>query len=73
MSRNSPASQGQFDKVQSYIALGRAAGGTAHVLSALPTHPRMAKGLFAQPVLFTGLSDDSGLAREEIFGPVSWR
>lgn len=64
-------SDGQFDKVQSYIALGKEAGGTAHVLSAMPTDPRLAKGLFAQPVIFTGLADDCRPAKEEIFGPVA--
>ncbi len=64
-------SQSQFDKVQSYIALGREAGGTAHLLSALPTDPKLAKGLFVQPVIFTGLADDCRPAQEEIFGPVS--
>nr|pir carS protein - Azospirillum brasilense [Azospirillum brasilense] len=62
----------QFERVQSYIALGEAtAGAVAHRCSALPTDERLARGLFVQPVLFTGLANDHRLAREEIFGPVT--
>jgi acyl-CoA reductase-like NAD-dependent aldehyde dehydrogenase len=60
----------QFDKVKSYIALGET-GGTAHRCSAMPTDPKLAKGLFVQPVIFTGLGNDHRLCREEIFGPVT--
>jgi acyl-CoA reductase-like NAD-dependent aldehyde dehydrogenase len=60
----------QFDKVKSYIALGES-GGTAHRCSALPTDPKLAKGLFVQPVIFTGVSNDHRVCREEIFGPVT--
>ena len=63
-------SPGQFDKVKSYIKLGEA-GGTAHRCSALPTDPKLAKGLFVQPVIFTGVSNDHRVCREEIFGPVT--
>lgn len=63
-------SQQQWDKVRSYIAMGTEAGGTAHLLSALPSDPRLAKGLFLRPVLFTDLPEDCRPAREEIFGPV---
>ncbi|UEM05442.1 aldehyde dehydrogenase family protein [Skermanella rosea] len=62
----------QFEKVNSYIQLGTATpGATAHACSAMPDDPRLAKGLFVRPVIFTGLGNDSRLAREEIFGPVT--
>jgi aldehyde dehydrogenase (NAD+) len=65
-------SQPQFDKVQSYIKLGEAApGGTANRCSAMPTDPKLAKGLFVQPVIFTGVSNDHRVCKEEIFGPVT--
>lgn len=60
----------QYDKVQGYIALGEASG-VALRCSALPRDPRLAKGLFVQPVIFTGLDNRHRLAREEIFGPVT--
>ncbi len=65
-------SPGQFEKVKGYIDHGRASpGATAHACSALPADPALKKGLFLQPVIFTGLGNDSRLAREEIFGPVT--
>lgn len=61
----------QMDRVQGYIAIGRKTpGAVAHACSAMPTDPKLAKGLFVQPHIFTGLTNDSQLAREEIFGPV---
>jgi len=64
-------SPGQYEKVKSYIRTGTEEGGTAHACSALPGLESLTKGLFVQPVIFTGLGHDSRLAREEIFGPVT--
>jgi acyl-CoA reductase-like NAD-dependent aldehyde dehydrogenase len=70
-------SRPQYDKVLNYIKIGEGEGGTAHRCSALPADPALKDGLFVQPVLFTGLTNDSRVAREEIFGPVTciikWR
>ncbi|SMF65853.1 sulfoacetaldehyde dehydrogenase [Tistlia consotensis] len=61
----------QFERVRSYIELGRdLPGATAHLCSALPDDPALAKGLFVRPVIFTGVNNACRLAREEIFGPV---
>jgi acyl-CoA reductase-like NAD-dependent aldehyde dehydrogenase len=46
-------------------------GATCHECSALPTNADLKDGLFVRPVIFTGLDNDSRLAREEIFGPVT--
>jgi acyl-CoA reductase-like NAD-dependent aldehyde dehydrogenase len=65
-------SEGQFEKVRGFIEEGtRTPGATAHVCSAMPKDPALRKGLFIQPVIFTGLTRDSRLVREEIFGPVT--
>jgi acyl-CoA reductase-like NAD-dependent aldehyde dehydrogenase len=65
-------SEGQMEKVKAYIAEGAATpGAVAHVCSAMPTDPALRKGLFIQPVIFTGLDGTSRLVREEIFGPVT--
>lgn len=61
----------QYEKVKGYIAAGEQAGGTALRCSALPTDPKLKDGLYVQPVLFTGLTNRSKLAQEEIFGPVT--
>jgi aldehyde dehydrogenase (NAD+) len=65
-------SEGQLSKVQGFIAEGKATKGAhALVCSAMPTDPALKKGLFIQPVIFTGLTKESRLVREEIFGPVT--
>ncbi len=65
-------SQGQFEKVQAFIAEGKATpGATALECSAMPQDPALKKGLFLRPVIFTGLDGNSRLVREEIFGPVT--
>ncbi|HYD64323.1 aldehyde dehydrogenase family protein [Azospirillum sp.] len=63
-------SRQQMDRVQSYIALGKEAGGTAHVCSAMPTDAKLTKGLYVQPHIFTGVKNTDRIAKEEIFGPV---
>jgi acyl-CoA reductase-like NAD-dependent aldehyde dehydrogenase len=65
-------SERQFNRVRRYIAQGiDTEGAQAHVLSSLPADPELAEGLYLQPVIFTGLDNDSTLCREEIFGPVT--
>lgn len=64
-------SRDQMARVQNYIAIGRAtAGATEIACSAMPTDPKLAQGLFVQPRLFTGVTNDDRICREEIFGPV---
>jgi acyl-CoA reductase-like NAD-dependent aldehyde dehydrogenase len=63
-------SRQQYDKVRSYIEIGRGtAGAEALECSELPEG--LDGGLFVRPVLFVGLGNDSRVAREEIFGPVT--
>lgn len=65
-------SRDQFEKVSGFIAEGKAtAGATGRACSAMPTDAKLAKGLFVQPHIFSGLSKSSRLVREEIFGPVT--
>jgi len=65
-------SPGQFATVQRYVEAGKQVNGAvAHECSALPTDPRLAKGLFVRPVIFTNMPDECAPAREEIFGPVT--
>lgn len=65
-------SQGQFEKVRAFIDEGlRTPGATGRACSRLPDDPALKKGLFLRPMIFTGLSNDSRLVREEIFGPVT--
>jgi acyl-CoA reductase-like NAD-dependent aldehyde dehydrogenase len=62
----------QFTKVKAFIDEGeQTAGATGRACSAMPTDPALKKGLFIRPYIFTGLTKDSRLVREEIFGPVT--
>jgi acyl-CoA reductase-like NAD-dependent aldehyde dehydrogenase len=62
----------QYDKVRNYIHIGETTPGMkAIACSRLPADEKLSKGLFVQPVIFTGATNDSRLAREEIFGPVT--
>ncbi|WP_432044199.1 aldehyde dehydrogenase family protein [Streptomyces cadmiisoli] len=62
-------SQTQFDRVQSYIRLGQEEG--AHILTGGEGRPEgLDKGWFVKPTVFTGVTNQMRIAREEIFGPV---
>jgi aldehyde dehydrogenase (NAD+) len=61
-------SEEQFDRVMGYIESGREEGAEAVVGGGPPEDSN--GGYFVAPTLFTGVSDDMKIAREEIFGPV---
>lgn len=56
----------QFDKVLGYIEAGKQEGATV----ALGGGRQGCKGYYVQPTIFTNVSDNMKIAREEIFGPV---
>ncbi|WP_372731526.1 aldehyde dehydrogenase [Novosphingobium sp.] len=62
------ASRRQFERVQRYIEIGVAEGATLVTGGKAPAQPN--RGVFFEPTLFTGVSNDMTIAREEIFGPV---
>lgn len=64
-------SEQQYKRVTSYIEIGKQEGGTAHECSNLPADARFEPGYYVRPVIFTDLTNDSRLVREEIFGPVT--
>lgn len=59
--------QRQFERVTSYLDLGKAEGAEARIGG----HPHARGGFFVEPTLFTGVRNDMRIAREEIFGPVA--
>ncbi|MGA0595816.1 aldehyde dehydrogenase family protein [Enterovirga sp. CN4-39] len=62
-------SQKQYDRVQSYIRLGMDEG--ARILAGGEGRPEgLSRGWFARPTIFTGVTNEMRVAREEIFGPV---
>lgn len=65
-------SPNQFERVQYYLGLATdTPGAVLHRCGKLPTDDKFRDGLFVQPVIITGLSNDHRACREEIFGPVT--
>lgn len=62
--------QAQFDKVTGYIARGVEENATLHHGGGTPRFQGMTGNLFVEPTIFTDVTDDMAIAREEIFGPV---
>lgn len=60
------ASQQQYEKVSSYLALGKDEGAVAAIGGEVGT----GSGYYVQPTVFTGVHNNMRIAREEIFGPV---
>ena len=65
-------SREQYDKVKDFIRIGESTpGARAFVCCQMPANPALKEGLFLRPVIFADISNDTRLAREEIFGPVT--
>lgn len=63
--------QAQYEKVQSYYEIARKEGAVAEIGGALPNEPHLRKGWFVSPTLYSGVTDQMRIFREEIFGPVA--
>jgi aldehyde dehydrogenase (NAD+) len=63
------ANDGQFRTVQSYIETGVAEGATL-VAGGPGRHQDFNRGYFVRPTVFSDVTPDMTIAREEIFGPV---
>jgi acyl-CoA reductase-like NAD-dependent aldehyde dehydrogenase len=62
------ASARQRERVEGYIAKGRAEGG--RVIAGGGRPPEQDRGWFVQPTIFADVQNSATIAREEIFGPV---
>ena len=62
------AMERQRDRVESYIAKGRAEGARLATGGGRPAH--LDRGYYVEPTVFAGVDNGSTIAREEIFGPV---
>jgi aldehyde dehydrogenase (NAD+) len=60
----------QYDKVLSYIDVGRKEGAQLRLGGGAATRPECGKGWFVEPTIFTGVDNKMRIAQEEIFGPV---
>lgn len=64
------ASLAQRDKVLDYIAKGKSEGATLVCGGGVPALQGLEQGAYIEPTIFTNVTDDMTIAREEIFGPV---
>ena len=60
----------QYDKVLSYIEIGKHEGAQLRLGGGPATRPECGKGWFVEPTVFTGVDNRMRIAQEEIFGPV---
>ena len=63
------ASQQQFDKILSYMEIGKQEGAEVLIGGGVATVPGFEKGFYMEPTLFKG-TNDMRVFQEEIFGPV---
>ncbi len=63
-------SERHMQTVLDYIELGKKEGATLACGGARATEGALGKGFFIRPTVFTGVTNDMRIAREEIFGPV---
>jgi aldehyde dehydrogenase (NAD+) len=60
----------QYEKVLRYIDIAKSEGAQLVAGGVKPSDPALEKGLFVEPAVFTGVTNDMRIAREEVFGPV---
>ncbi len=60
----------QRDRILGYVERGKAEGATLVHGGGVPAGPAYEKGFWVEPTVFTGVTNDMCIAREEIFGPV---
>jgi len=70
-------SKAQWDKIMSYIEVGKREGARLVTGGKAPDDPRLANGFFIEPTIFADVTMNMRIAKEEIFGPVlsviKWR
>lgn len=63
-------SKAQWEKILGYIDIARGEGAQLVYGGGVPSDPRLARGWFVEPTIFTGVRQDMRIANEEVFGPV---
>jgi betaine-aldehyde dehydrogenase len=70
-------SKAQMDKVLSYIEIAKSEGATLACGGRRPADPALANGFFVEPTVFTDVTQNMRIAKEEVFGPIlsvlKWR
>jgi aldehyde dehydrogenase (NAD+) len=60
----------QWETVQRYFAIADEEGAKAEIGGATADDPELAGGFYVEPTVYTQVTNDMRIAREEIFGPV---
>jgi aldehyde dehydrogenase (NAD+) len=60
----------QRDKVLNYIEIAKNGGASCAMGGGRPEAAELGNGWFVEPTVFTGVSNDMRIAREEVFGPI---
>jgi betaine-aldehyde dehydrogenase len=63
-------SKKQYDRVMSYIDAAKQEGARVVAGGKRPDDPTLANGFYVEPTVFSGVTMNMRIAREEIFGPV---
>jgi len=63
-------SKAHWDRVMNYIDIGKEEGATLRTGGQPPSDPKLSKGCFIEPTIFTDVTMNMRIAKEEIFGPV---
>lgn len=62
--------RGQFETVQQYFETARAEGASPLIGGGVSKDPTLKGGYYVQPTIYSGVTTEMRIAREEIFGPV---
>jgi aldehyde dehydrogenase (NAD+) len=60
----------QYETVQRYFEVAAAEGAAVATGGAVATVPGQEQGFYVEPTIYTGVSNQMRIAREEVFGPV---
>jgi aldehyde dehydrogenase (NAD+) len=61
----------QYDKVREYFRVAQEDGAVAAIGGILPHAAELQEGWYVTPTLYTGVTNEMRIAREEVFGPVA--
>jgi aldehyde dehydrogenase (NAD+) len=64
------ATEAQHQKILDYIGIAKSEGATCVLGGKAGTGPQCGDGLFIEPTIFTGVTNEMRIAREEVFGPI---
>ncbi|MFT4438927.1 aldehyde dehydrogenase [Caballeronia sp. 15715] len=64
------ATEPQFKKILEYIDIAKQEGARCVMGGGASKRPECGNGMFVEPTIFTNVTNDMRIAREEVFGPV---